>query len=712
MNKHWIFFIFFLIYAYSIDTLPQRKPINGKRLEAPLGWILKKEVHKNQPISFTILLKQSNLDKLDQLFHSINDPASSNWGKFLTQEQIASLVRPPQYVFDKFYQWLKPYSQNPSQFKIIEKSDRIEIKTVANIASEILGGISFYIFENSYSKKNIIRYLGQITVPNELHPYIDFIVGISEFIDFESTKYKLYNSNRNLLNNDIAITPSILREYYNVPSSKIATNSTNLQGIAAFVDFFSLGALDQFQQKFNVKPVTIKRFGTDCFPLCDQYESDLDVQYINAMGQGVPIYFVAQDPNYWILQFAEEIADTIKPTPLVFSISYGWSEIGQCDIAVSNCKKFNYDSKQYITRTNTALQKLGILGISVLVSDGDDGAPGLGGVPGNCPIDLNKYCPLGGCEHSKSECPEIIITNLTTQEFCIFPMGINSLSCGPMFRDSNFDSTLNDFFNQNNNCQLNLEQDRMKNYHLYSSCSCSNIQEVQSKGYSIKGYTFSPNHGPVFVADYPTSSPYVTSVGATQFLTDSNGQILNEVSCSILTGAIITTGGGFSSFQTMPSYQQGMVKKYIQNNSGNLPPSFTFNPNMRAYPDISFNGHNYQIFYSTNTNDNCPCNITGVDGTSASSPALAGLISLINDELLNRGKSPLGFLNYLLYEMANSTDSNKIFHDITEGNNNCNRAYCCQYGFSAVSGWDPVTGLGTPNFNNMLEYTLKRKLNR
>lgn len=77
--------------------------------------------------------------------------------------------------------------------------------------------------------------------------------------------------------------------------------------------------------------------------------------------------------------------------------------------------------------------------------------------------------------------------------------------------------------------------------------------------------------------------------------------------------------------------------------------------------------------------------------------------------------------------MANSTDSNKIFHDITEGNNNCNRAYCCQYGFrffiwgnyniytkffSAVSGWDPVTGLGTPNFNNMLEYTLKRKLNR
>ena len=55
---------------------------------------------------------------------------------------------------------------------------------------------------------------------------------------------------------------------------------------------------------------------------------------------------------------------------------------------------------------------------------------------------------------------------------------------------------------------------------------------------------------PVFTADYPTSSPYVTSVGATQFLS-ANGKVQQEVACSILTGAIITTGGGFSSFQPM-----------------------------------------------------------------------------------------------------------------------------------------------------------------
>jgi hypothetical protein len=50
----------------------------------------------------------------------------------------------------------------------------------------------------------------------------------------------------------------------------------------------------------------------------------------------------------------------------------------------------NISSKQYVDRTNTALQKLGVMGISVLVSDGDDGAASLGGATGNCPIDASK----------------------------------------------------------------------------------------------------------------------------------------------------------------------------------------------------------------------------------------------------------------------------------------------------------------------------------
>ncbi len=79
-----------------------------------------------------------------------------------------------------------------------------------------------------------------------------------------------------------------------------------------------------------------------------------------------------------------------------------------------------------------------------------------------------------------------------------------------------------------------------------------------------------------------------------------------------------------------------------------------------------------------------------MDGTSASSPSLAGMITLLNDHLLNAGKPVLGFLNPLLYQAA--VDDSAIFNDIQEGDNRCNRGYCCTYGFPAAKGFDAVTG--------------------
>ena len=64
----------------------------------------------------------------------------------------------------------------------------------------------------------------------------------------------------------------------------------------------------------------------------------------------------------------------------------------------------------------------------------------------------------------------------------------------------------------------------------------------------------------------------------------------------------------------------------------------------------------------------------------------------------------LGFMNPLLYKMAES--SPYVFNDIKIGNNFCTESKCCpmnknggsDYGFLAADGWDPVTGLGTPNY--------------
>ena len=81
-----------------------------------------------------------------------------------------------------------------------------------------------------------------------------------------------------------------------------------------------------------------------------------------------------------------------------------------------------------------------------------------------------------------------------------------------------------------------------------------------------------------------------------------------------------------------------------------------------------------------------------VYGTSASSPTFGSIITLINDKLLSKGRSTVGFINPVLY--ANS----QVLNDITEGAD----LGCGAGGLNATTGWDPVTGLGTLNYPMML----------
>lgn len=83
-----------------------------------------------------------------------------------------------------------------------------------------------------------------------------------------------------------------------------------------------------------------------------------------------------------------------------------------------------------------------------------------------------------------------------------------------------------------------------------------------------------------------------------------------------------------------------------------------------------------------------------LDGTSAASPAAAGVLTLVNDALIAAGKPVLGFFNPALYKSLN-----KGFTDITSGSAiGCNRK-----GFPAQSGWDAASGWGSPNFPKILE---------
>lgn len=173
-----------------------------------------------------------------------------------------------------------------------------------------------------------------------------------------------------------------------------------------------------------------------------------------------------------------------------------------------------------------------------------------------------------------------------------------------------------------------------------------------------------------------------------------------EVVCQSDKGGQITSGGGFSTYFASPSWQSAAVSRYFSavNSSSATNPKAGYNPQGRGFPDVALLGVNYQVYYAGQA--------AGVYGTSASAPVFAAIVTLLNTARKASGQTNIGFINPTLYSIGSRLASaGLVYHDVTSGNNKCCSAAansaCCQSGFVAAAGWDPVTGWGSVNYKNL-----------
>jgi tripeptidyl-peptidase-1 len=195
-----------------------------------------------------------------------------------------------------------------------------------------------------------------------------------------------------------------------------------------------------------------------------------------------------------------------------------------------------------------------------------------------------------------------------------------------------------------------------------------------------------------FVVEWPSSSPYITAVGATTMPPSAAAAVESTASLS---------GGGFSKHYPQPSWQKEAVASYVKELSTlgkAAPPSSFYNASGRAVPDVSCMGTLFSIIVSQQP--------SVVSGTSASTPTWAGIVSLLNDARFHQKLPSMGFLNPWLY--ANGAS----FRDIATGTSSpggmvsstCGEA---QNGWPATVGYDLGTGLGVPNFEKLKAAALK-----
>jgi subtilase family serine protease len=197
--------------------------------------------------------------------------------------------------------------------------------------------------------------------------------------------------------------------------------------------------------------------------------------------------------------------------------------------------------------------------------------------------------------------------------------------------------------------------------------------------FSVSGVTFTASSGDSGNGvEYPAASPFLVGVGGTTLNVDSSGNYLSESAWS-------GSGGGISAVENEPSYQATFG---IPNDPGG----------QRGVPDVSYDANPNTGFSVYDTvRYQGQSGWFQVGGTSAGAPQWAALFAIANSIRVAGGKATLTSAGGPIYTVAAGAGYAANYHDITSGTNGMCGTIC-----TAVTGYDYVTGLGSPKANAVI----------
>ncbi|KAH8081328.1 peptidase S8/S53 domain-containing protein [Cristinia sonorae] len=611
------------------------------RRSIPSGW---NAVHRASPtavLPLRIGLVQPGLEELEKHLLDVSQPESPNYGQHWSAGRVAETFRPSKQSVDTVREWLHSEGIDASRVKLSKSGGWIEA-TVSVQEAESLLKTHYSVYEHESTGTQHVACGSEYHLPEHVSKHVELVTPTLHFdvklkrepveelekrvskpgtaktigqpghgvvVPKTTGRINIKSIFQELSQCDQFITPNCLRALYKYVYVPLVPNKnsyaiveyTPQAYLASDLDlFFKNFSSSQIGQRPNLVSIDGGVVQTDQTGFEYNGESNLDLQFGMALvgkKQPVTLYQVgdipqgasfnnlldALDGSYCTFEGGDDpLQDGIYPDPLpggykggpdcgtvkpanVISTSYGYNE---ADLTPA-----------YTARQCAEYAKLGLMGVTVLYSSGDNGVAGNGAL-------------------------------------CLNPDGSQT------------------------------------------------------------------NDGKIFNPSFPGTCPFVTSVGATQV--NPGAKVTDPESACM---QVIYSGGGFSNYFAMPDYQKSAVKNYLTK----FPPSFA--PNLwnatgtsRAFPDISANGANYVVAVNGN--------FSRVFGTSASTPVVGALLTSINDARIAIGKRPIGFINPTIY----SAKFAGAWNDVTSGTN----PGCGTPGFAATPGWDPVTGLGTPNFAKLL----------
>ncbi|KAK3651248.1 hypothetical protein LTR56_002106 [Elasticomyces elasticus] len=572
-------------------------------------------------INLRIGLRQGRFDELERTLYEVSTPGHPRYGQHLSQADIHDFIKPSESALAAVKHWLSDYGVHHAIFT--QAQDWLSVSLPVEEVERMLD-TEYHVYTHEDGGR-LLRAL-RWSLPQHLHEYIDTIQPTNSFFrPMRRSKLPLYGESNPVegsttqapftpgasvaavCNSTLLVTPDCLRTLYGTIDYEVQSAGPNFM------------ALNDFLGEVNISASA---------------QSTPELTYISRLAQTLTVLraLFRSDAEMYLQHYRPEAA----------AAAYEFSQISINGGTLA----------QRLTPNDTAA------GVGI---EGNLDAQTMMGIA--WPVPLEAYS-TGGV--NPTYIPDAFTTTDSDEPYIRWLQYVLDLPDGalPSVISTSYDD------------------DEQTIPLSYASRACQMFAQLGARGVTLlfgsgdegvgpDGYCYSNNgtNGTTFLPEFPSSCPYVTSVGATAHFNP-------EVA--------VYDGGGFSNLFPRPWYQNTSVPQYLQKYIGSRHAGL-YNPAGRAIPDLAAQGSNFTIYWNGS--------LTPVSGTSASTPLMAAILALVNDALIAAGKPKLGFLNPWLYSVGH-----EAFTDILSGSS----AGCNTDGFPAEPGWDAVTGWGTPRFHDIL----------
>ncbi|GAD94745.1 alkaline serine protease AorO [Paecilomyces variotii No. 5] len=632
---------------------PHNYVLHERREVLPATWSEGERVYGKTSLPMRIGLAQSNLDRGHDLLMEVSDHASAKYRQFYTAEEIHDLFAPSEESIQSVRDWLESAGVHSDRITLSANKQWLQFDADAEEVEKLLR-TEYYMHTNSATGKSHVA-CHEYYIPEHVQEHVDYVTpgikhlgvkgGSSSSLDKRTKNFK--NPGLPPLTKPLDIALDLLKEAL-LTTCDLAVTPECIQAM------YNITVGDK------ATPGNELGIFEDIGDVYSQ--TDLD-EFFATLYPKIP---TGTHPTLKAIDGAKAPNPVLSAGPesdLDFQISYPiiWPQ---------NSILFQTDDPVYEANYTFT----GFLNNFLDAIDGSYCTYSAYGETGNSDIDPPYPDPASGGYKGQLQCGVYKPTNVI------------SISYGSAEAD----------------LPISYQRRQCNEFMKLGLQGVSVLVASGDSGVAGRGGDPTPSNclgkdGKVFAPDFPATCPYITAVGATYLPLGADAQKDEEVAVTSF-----PSGGGFSNIYKAPDYQTDAVAAYFKeknppykyyesvDNSSFAAGGGIYNRIGRAYPDVAAIGDNVVIYTS-----GAP---TLIGGTSAASPVFAAILTRINEELIAKNKSTVGFVNPILYAHP------EVFNDITVGNN----SGCGTPGFYAAKGWDPVTGLGTPNYPALLDLFLKQ----